>query len=215
MTIYKDCRQFPRVRTDEWVHIRDTKLGCLTNDPENQTKLVGRKCGLSEKFMWKFTWDPKHQGYIITHKKTGLVINTITSRPNVADLAKLEDRKGQRWVPLDRLDPYHTAFKLGDREKYYCLQFSQFSGSADNWAHCQANTYIRAVRPNFEIGREPPLDSGYNGKCGKGSDYLPPGYKPPAPKPINNPNTTPVPKIFNYKFIKNEKGCNQLVATSS
>jgi len=176
-TVQKTCLDIPQVRENVWYQIRDNDNFCLTN-VEGTLQLKFMECSVKPEFFWKFNWDEKHKGFIITQKKTGKVINYQIGRAGITDLADLRDDIAQRWAFLDRSHTHHTMIALVNRYQAFCFRGNNSGG-------CNWNSYYRPVQPIFKLAREAQMPMGYVGTCGKESGIAP---NPPQP-PVNVPQT--------------------------
>jgi hypothetical protein len=185
-TVRKTCLDIPQVRENVWYQLRSDDDECVSNVPAtNEIKFF--KCNVKPEFFWKFNWDDKHKGFIITHKKTGKVLNFVEGSGYIVNLDNLRDNKAQRWAFLDRSPSQQTMIEIINRSNAACFNGSTTGG-------CGRAAFLRPVQALFKLAREGPFQSGYVGTCGVESGIAPKPPQPPVnpPQPPVNPPQPPV-----------------------
>jgi len=194
-TVTKTCENCSWIREDVWYQLLVQSGQCIIyNSVTNQ--LQTSWCKLTPEYFWKFKWDNKHKGYIITHKKTGKVLH-YNKNTHVTSVDILKDDKAQRWDINDRSYIFHTMIQIANR--YNSLCFNPDVTSPDSF--CMYNSFIRPYEPVFKLKKKGVVRNGYVGTCGKESGFLPkppvvipnPPVSPPIQPPVVIPNPTITP----------------------
>ncbi len=168
-TVRKPCNNLPPVRENVWYHLRDDQNKCITSKPfSDGIQLL--PCTFKPEFFWKFNFDDKYKGYIITQKSSGKVLQDFLNRQDTF-LTDLKDEKAQRWDILNVEYRYLTHLHIVNLSTNKCID-GRYSGI------CRGKDYIRPTQPLVKLPREEQLIEGYTGTCGI--------YKPPQP-PVNPP----------------------------